>query len=102
MASGANDVVMAGGAELMSNVSTPRHCDGAKGEAMCFDDALARGRITAGGGSYPAAGGMIETAENLRRDYEIPRDEQDAYAVESHRRAVAAQGAGCSTTSSSP
>ena len=35
--------------------------------------------------------GMLETAENLRRSYAIPRDEQDALALESHRRAVRAQ-----------
>jgi acetyl-CoA C-acetyltransferase len=37
---------------------------------------------------------MLETAENLRRDYRIGRDEQDEYAVRSHRRATAAQEAG--------
>ena len=37
---------------------------------------------------------MIETAENLRRDYGIGRQEQDELAVESHRRAVAAQKSG--------
>ena len=40
---------------------------------------------------YPVPGGMIETAENLRRQYGIPRAEQDELAVTSHRRAVAAQ-----------
>jgi acetyl-CoA C-acetyltransferase len=34
---------------------------------------------------------MIETAENLRREYAIPREEQDELALRSHRRAVAAQ-----------
>ena len=34
---------------------------------------------------------MIETAENLRRQYRIPREEQDRLAVTSHQRAVAAQ-----------
>jgi acetyl-CoA C-acetyltransferase len=37
---------------------------------------------------------MIETAENLRRDYAIPREEQDEFAVRSHQRAAAAQAAG--------
>jgi acetyl-CoA C-acetyltransferase len=37
---------------------------------------------------------MLETAENLRRRYGIPREEQDELALESHRRAVAAQGRG--------
>jgi acetyl-CoA C-acetyltransferase len=34
---------------------------------------------------------MLETAENLRREYGIPRQEQDELAVTSHQRAVAAQ-----------
>jgi acetyl-CoA C-acetyltransferase len=36
-------------------------------------------------------GGMLETAENLRRQYGISRQEQDELAVTSHQRAVAAQ-----------
>lgn len=58
---------------------------------MRFEDALSRGRVTAGGVHYPVPGGMLETAENLRRDYGISRLEQDELAVESHRRAIAAQ-----------
>ena len=54
-------------------------------------DALARGRTTAGGRHYPVPGGMLETAENLRRQYGISRQEQDELAVRSHQRAVAAQ-----------
>ena len=52
---------------------------------------LARGRTTAGGQHYPVPGGMLETAENLRRQYGISRQEQDELAVASHQRAVAAQ-----------
>jgi len=36
-------------------------------------------------------GGMLETAENLRKQYSISRQEQDELAVTSHQRAVAAQ-----------
>ncbi|HET8992401.1 MAG TPA: acetyl-CoA C-acyltransferase, partial [Rhodococcus sp. (in: high G+C Gram-positive bacteria)] len=57
-------------------------------------DGLARARSTAGGKHYPVPGGMIETAENLRAEYGISRQEQDELAAESHRRAVAAQQAG--------
>lgn len=96
VATGASDIVIAGGAESMSNA--PLYTTGArwglKGNAMRFDDALARGRVTAGGRHFPVPGGMIETAENLRRQHDIPRAEQDAFAVESHRRAVAAQQEG--------
>src|SRR3546814_10209293 len=34
--------------------------------------------------------GMIETAENLAKDYNISREACDAYAVRSHQRAAAA------------
>ena len=37
---------------------------------------------------------MIETAENLRREYSIPREEQDELALRSHQRAVAAHESG--------
>lgn len=93
---GGSDLVLAGGAESMSNAPfySTRLRWGASGPAMTFDDSLARGRITAGGCHFPVPGGMIETAENLRRDYGVPREEQDRYAAESHRRAVAAQDSG--------
>ena len=91
--SGQNDLVVAGGAESMSNVvfhSTDMRWGGARG-GVRVHDALSRGRTTAGGRDYPVPGGMLETAENLRRQYDIPRDEQDELAVRSHQRAVAAQ-----------
>jgi acetyl-CoA C-acetyltransferase len=37
---------------------------------------------------------MLETAENLRREYAIPRDEQDELALASHQRAIKAQADG--------
>lgn len=95
VATGASELVLAGGAESMSNApfySTEMRW-GIKGDGLKLNDALARGRITAGGGRFPVPGGMLETAENLRRDYSIGRAEQDAFAAESHRRAVAAQEA---------
>ena len=94
--SGQNDLVVAGGAESMSNVvfySTDMRWGGAR-TGVKIHDALARGRTTAGGRDYPVPGGMLETAENLRREYRIPRAEQDELAVTSHRRAVAAQKGG--------
>ena len=90
---GDNDLVVAGGAESMSNVafhSTDMRWGGARG-GVKVHNGLARGRITAGGRNYPVAGGMLETAENLRREYGISRTEQDELAVASHRRAVTAQ-----------
>ncbi|MEH6525402.1 MAG: acetyl-CoA C-acetyltransferase [Sneathiella sp.] len=96
VATGGSSLVIAGGAESMSNApfySTSGRW-GIKGTSLEFHDALARGRVTAGGINFPVAGGMLETAENLRRSHNVPRDEQDRFAVESHRRAVAAQDAG--------
>jgi acetyl-CoA C-acetyltransferase len=57
-------------------------------------DALARGRVTAGGERYPVPGGMLETAENLRREYSIGRAEQDEFSVRSHHAAAAAAAEG--------
>ncbi|HYI44618.1 MAG TPA: acetyl-CoA C-acyltransferase [Actinomycetota bacterium] len=37
---------------------------------------------------------MGETAEFVGRDYQVTREEQDAFALQSHQRAVAATGAG--------
>ncbi|MDX1884782.1 acetyl-CoA C-acetyltransferase [Mycolicibacterium sp. 120270] len=91
--SGDNDLVVAGGAESMTNVafySTDMRWGGAR-TGVQIHDALARGRTTAGGKFYPVPGGMLETAENLRRQYGISRQEQDELAVASHQRAVAAQ-----------
>ncbi|TFV60296.1 acetyl-CoA C-acyltransferase [Mycobacterium sp. PS03-16] len=91
--SGASDVVVAGGAESMSNVvfySTDMRW-GAGRHGVTVHDALARGRTTAGGRDHPVPGGMLETAENLRRRYAISRAEQDELAVTSHQRAVNAQ-----------
>jgi acetyl-CoA C-acetyltransferase len=93
VATGQNDLVVAGGAESMSNVvfhSTDMRWGGSRG-GVKIHDALNRGRTTAGGRDYPVPGGMIETAENLRRQYGISREEQDELAVRSHQRAIAAQ-----------
>lgn len=96
VATGAASVVIAGGAESMSNVE---HYalglrTGVRQGGIALMDRLDRARETAGGSSHPIAGGMIETAENLRRDYGIGRHEQDALSVRSHQRAIAAHEAG--------
>jgi acetyl-CoA C-acetyltransferase len=96
VATGASDVVIAGGAESMSNAPYFTHAGrwGIPDAGLQVSDSLQRGRVTAGGKNYPIAGGMIETAENLRAEYAISRTEQDEYAVRSHRLATAAQAAG--------
>jgi acetyl-CoA C-acetyltransferase len=89
---GVADLIIAGGVESMSRAEyyTESMRWGAKGAPAALHDRLARGRVTAGGRHYPVPGGMLETAENLRRTYSIGRREQDELAAESHRRALAA------------
>ncbi|GAY08770.1 acetyl-CoA C-acetyltransferase [Pseudonocardia sp. N23] len=97
VSSGAAEVVLAGGAESMSGApfySTGMRWGAKAGPGVMLHDALSRGRVTAGGVNFPVPGGMLETAENLRREYAIPREEQDELSVRSHQRAAAAQREG--------
>ncbi|QKG23302.1 acetyl-CoA C-acetyltransferase [Actinomadura verrucosospora] len=93
---GVSDVIIAGGAESMSNAPfyTTSARWGLRGPSLELHDTLARGRVTAGGVNHPVPGGMLETAENLRREYGIGREEQDELSVRSHQRAVEAQRSG--------
>jgi acetyl-CoA C-acetyltransferase len=96
VATGAGRVVVAGGVESMSQVE---HYalglrTGVKQGGVDLADRLDRARETAGGRSHPVPGGMIETAENLRREYGISREEQDELALQSQQRAGAAQANG--------
>ena len=94
---GVADVVIAGGAESMSNVEyyTTSMRGGARSGSVTMHDRLERGRVR----SQPEArfgriSGMIETAENLAREYEVSREAADEYAVASHQRAAAAWESG--------
>ncbi|WP_120716724.1 acetyl-CoA C-acetyltransferase [Tsuneonella amylolytica] len=91
------DVVVAGGCESMSNVEhyTTALRGGVKAGNVELWDRLTRGRLM----SQPVERfgvitGMIETAENLAKDYGITREEADEFAVRSHRNAAAAWDAG--------
>jgi acetyl-CoA C-acetyltransferase len=90
---GIADVVIAGGAESMSSVEFYSDAIrwGVRGGGVELADRLARARVTAGGKYHPVPGGMLETAENLRREHGIDRERQDHLALMSHLRAVAAQ-----------
>ena len=92
------DVVIAGGVESMSNAEFYSNESrwGARFGSVTFHDRLARARVTISPDERfgPIPGGMVETAENLAREYEIARTEQDEYALRSHQRAVAAQNEG--------
>ena len=93
---GVADLVLAGGAESMSQAEfyAMGMRWGVKGGGVTLADRLARGRVTAGGIHHPVPGGMIETAENVRRQYAISRSEQDELALRSHQRALAAHESG--------
>ena len=92
IAAGENDVVLAGGTECMS--ATPYLLTRARfgmrmGNAEVVDGMYRDGFLC------PLCGQLMgETAENLVREYGILRAEQDAYAVESQRRAAAAAAEG--------
>ncbi|MDX2223648.1 MAG: acetyl-CoA C-acyltransferase family protein [Rhodospirillaceae bacterium] len=85
------DVAVAGGAESMSRVpyAIPAERWGQKmGDAKVVDMMLAALNDPFGHGH------MGITAENVAAKWKIGREAQDAYAVESHRRAAAARAAG--------
>ncbi|OGA42123.1 MAG: acetyl-CoA acetyltransferase, partial [Betaproteobacteria bacterium RIFCSPLOWO2_12_FULL_65_110] len=68
---------------------------GPRAGSVTLHDRLQRGRER----SQPVErfgtiSGMIETAENLAREYTISREESDAFAVRSHKRAAEAWAAG--------
>ena len=94
---GAADVVLAGGVENMSRVeyyTTEMRWGGRLG-SVTLHDRLTRARATASPEErFGVISGMIETAENLAKQYDISRQAQDAYALQSHQRAVAAVESG--------
>ncbi|HSZ03734.1 MAG TPA: acetyl-CoA C-acetyltransferase [Solirubrobacteraceae bacterium] len=92
----AAELVLAGGVDSMSQAEfySTRPRWGVKSGAIRLEDRLERARVNAGGVNHPVPGGMLETAENVRREYGIGREEQDELALRSHERAVAAQQSG--------
>jgi acetyl-CoA C-acetyltransferase len=94
---GAADIVVAGGVESMSNVEyySMDHRWGARSGSTQFHDRLTRGRVMSQPiARYGIISGMIETANNLAKDYDISREACDEYAAMSHQRAAAAWTAG--------
>jgi acetyl-CoA C-acetyltransferase len=94
---GAADVGVAGGVESMSTIehyTTSMRWGSRSGDVAQYDR-LDRGRAR----SQPEwrfglISGMIETAENVAERYGISREEADAFAARSHRRAAAAWQSG--------
>ncbi len=79
---GEADVVIAGGAESMSMVPM-------MGNKIAFNP-----QVFARDENYAIAYGMGITAEKVARQWRVSREDQDAFALESHRRALAARAAG--------
>ncbi|WP_215782365.1 acetyl-CoA C-acyltransferase [Paludibacterium sp. B53371] len=79
---GEADVVIAGGAESMSMVPMMGNKIALNPEIFARDE------------NYAIAYGMGLTAEKVAQQWGVSREDQDAFAVESHRRALAAIEAG--------
>ncbi|MFN2514589.1 MAG: acetyl-CoA C-acyltransferase [Pyrinomonadaceae bacterium] len=85
---GRAEVVLAGGTESMSRV--PYFAEGARWGMRMGNTELVDGMYR-DGFSDPLSGMVMgETAERLARQYDIPRDSQDEYALRSQQRAEAA------------
>ncbi len=82
------DVVLAGGTESMSRV--PYFADRARWGARMGNVDLIDGMYRDGFNDPLSGLVMGETAENLARDYDIPRREQDEYALRSQQQAQTA------------
>jgi acetyl-CoA C-acetyltransferase len=94
---GVADVVVAGGAESMSNVEyyTTSMRGGSRSGSVTMYDRLERGRVRSQPDTrFGQISGMIETAENLAKEYQITREAADEFAVLSHQRASAAWESG--------
>jgi len=89
--SGSSKIVVAGGQESMSQSQHVAHLrEGTKmGEMKLIDSMLKDGLWDAFNGYH-----MGNTAENVARQWQITRDEQDKFAVASQNKAEAAKKAG--------
>jgi acetyl-CoA acyltransferase len=87
---GEAEVVIAGGAESMSMVP------------MGGNKAALNPEIFAKDENYAIAYGMGITAEKVAQQWHVSREDQDAFALESHRRAVAATASGGFSAEISP
>lgn len=93
LAAGSADVIVAGGMESMSNAPylLKKHRAGARaGHDTAYDHMFLDGLEDA----YQAGTAMGALAQDMADRYQLTREEQDAYAVESLRRANAAIASG--------
>jgi len=94
---GAADVIVAGGVENMTRapwvIAKP---DGAypRGPQTAYDTALGWRLVNPKMAAMYGTLQMGETAERVAQKYEVSREDQDAFALRSHQRALAAQRSG--------
>lgn len=89
---GANDVVVAGGMESMSNI--PYYLDKARNGFRLGHGQIIDGLIRDGLWDVYKDYHMGNAAELCAREYNISREAQDAYAIESYQRAARAWDSG--------
>jgi acetyl-CoA C-acetyltransferase len=95
--SGGADIVVTGGVESMTRAPwvMPKP-DGAfpRGPQTMYDTALGWRLVNPKMAEMYGTLQMGETAERVAQKYEVSREDQDAFALRSHQRAVAAQKSG--------
>lgn len=88
IAGGAGQIFLAGGVESVSRAPLRAHRPEKEGDALSF---YTRARFAPDKVGDPDMG---VAAENVATAYRISRERQDAFALESHAKAIAAQSAG--------
>jgi 3-oxoadipyl-CoA thiolase len=94
---GEGSLYLAGGVESMSRAPwvLPKPEDGLpRGEQTLYDTTLGWRMINPRMAERHSTESMGETGENVAEKHGISREEQDRFALQSHRRAVAAQSEG--------
>jgi 3-oxoadipyl-CoA thiolase len=94
---GEADMVLAGGVESMSRaplVMLKPELGFPRGNAELVDTTIGWRFVNPSLAERYSTESMGETAENVAERHGVSRDDQDAFAVESHRRAIAAAEAG--------
>ncbi len=96
IASGHNDLVFAGGVESMSRAPfvMPKADSAFSRNAEIFDTTIGWRFVNPAMRKLYGVDSMPETAENVAADYNVNREDQDAFALRSQARAAAAQASG--------
>ena len=97
IALGDADLLLAGGVESMSRspfVTLKPERSFPRGNIELVDTTIGWRFVNPRMAENYSTESMGETAENVAERYEVSREDQDAFALESHRRAVAAAEAG--------